>query len=105
MQPFIRVSDADRQHVVDLLQRHTTAGRLSLDEFGTRVDAANRAVTRQDLAVLTADLPTEPTGGDAQRFPLRTTLIVAGTVVALLVIVAVVAGLAGWSDMGPMMGH
>jgi hypothetical protein len=53
----IRASDEDRQRVVDLLQQHTSTGRLSLDEFTERVDVAYKAVTLGDLAVVTRDLP------------------------------------------------
>jgi hypothetical protein len=102
MQPNIRASDAERQHVVDILQRQTSAGRLTLDEFETRVDAAQRAVTRADLAALTADLP-QPTTPRARR-PLVIGLVVAAIVVVLLIVTAILAGLAGWGHMGPMMG-
>jgi hypothetical protein len=68
MQPHIRVSDADREHVVDLLQCYPSEGRLSLDEFSDRVDVAQRARTYGELAALTADLPApEPAGGDRRR--------------------------------------
>ena len=39
------------------LQRHVGAGRLTLDEFSTRADAAYRADTLQDLDALLDDLP------------------------------------------------
>lgn len=102
MQPFMRVSDADRQDVVDILQEHTAAGRLSLNEFTARVDAANRAVTHADLVPLTADLPTPvPAVPPVRRWP--TGLVVAGIVLALLLVVALVAGLTSGMHMGPMM--
>jgi hypothetical protein len=105
MQPHIRVSDADRERVVDLLQRHTSDGRLSLDEFSTRVDAAQRARTHGELAVITADLPAQPESPGGGRRPLVLGLIIAGIVLALLIIAAVVAGIAGMGHMGPMMRH
>jgi hypothetical protein len=55
----IRASDEDRQRVVDLLQRHTAAGRLTLDEFTERVGDVYSARTLGDLATLTRDLPAE----------------------------------------------
>ena len=39
------------------LSRHLAAGRLNLDEFDQRSTAALAAVTLDDLAALTADLP------------------------------------------------
>ena len=58
--PGLRASDDDRQRVVAALERHTTAGRLSLDEFSERVSLVYAAATQSDLARLTADLPAEP---------------------------------------------
>ena len=56
----VRASDDDRERVVAALQRHTAAGRLTLDEFAERVDAACGARTLDELAVVTRDLPAEP---------------------------------------------
>lgn len=55
--PAIRASDADREHLADLLGEHLIAGRLNLDEFQERTDAAYAAVTLADLAPLLSDLP------------------------------------------------
>lgn len=55
----IRASDDDRERIVALLQRHTAAGRLDLDEFAERVEAACGARTLGELAVVTRDLPAE----------------------------------------------
>jgi hypothetical protein len=61
----LRASDADRQHVVAALERHTSAGRLNLDEFAERVDRVLAARTQAELHDLIGDLPTEPTGPGA----------------------------------------
>ena len=53
----IRASDEDRQRVVTALERHTGAGRLTLDEFAARVEAACGAVTQAELSAVTHDLP------------------------------------------------
>jgi len=55
----VRASDADRQRVIDALQRHTAAGRLTLDEFSERVGSVFAAQTMQELAAATVDLPVE----------------------------------------------
>jgi hypothetical protein len=60
-EPAVRASDDDRDAVLRALERHTAVGRLSLDEFDQRSTAALAAVTVDDLAALTADLPGEPT--------------------------------------------
>jgi hypothetical protein len=59
-EPALRASDDDRDIVLQALERHTAVGRLSLDEFDQRSTAALAAVTRDDLAALTADLPELP---------------------------------------------
>ncbi|OLT16083.1 hypothetical protein BJF78_15090 [Pseudonocardia sp. CNS-139] len=53
----LRVSDAEREHVVGLLQRATGSGLLDLDEFTRRVDTALAARTRAELNVVLLDLP------------------------------------------------
>jgi Domain of unknown function (DUF1707) len=59
-EPALRASDDDRDSVLRALERHTAAGRLSLDEFDKRSTAALVAVTLDDLAGLTTDLPPLP---------------------------------------------
>ena len=55
----LRASDAEREHAVDLLRRHATAGRITVDELDERCTAALGARTRGDLADLLRDLPHE----------------------------------------------
>jgi len=57
--PPIRASDAERERVARSFRDHLAAGRLTLDEFSTRVDLAYQAVTVGELRRLTADLPDE----------------------------------------------
>lgn len=59
-EPGLRAADDDRDTVLQTLERHVAAGRLTLDEFDQRSTAALAAVTLDDLAVLTADLPELP---------------------------------------------
>jgi hypothetical protein len=54
---FLRVSDAEREHVVGLLQRATGTGLLDIDEFTRRVDTAIAARTRGELNAVLLDLP------------------------------------------------
>jgi hypothetical protein len=53
----MRASDADREQAVAALRQHLAAGRLSIDEFGERLDQTYAARTLGDLADLQADLP------------------------------------------------
>lgn len=55
----IRASDDDRERVVAVLRDQTAQGRLTMDEFEERMDAAYAATTWDDLRTLTADLPVE----------------------------------------------
>ncbi len=53
----MRASDRDRQQVVDRLRSALEDGRLSMDEYVDRMEAAYKAATYGDLAPLCADLP------------------------------------------------
>ena len=87
--PGLRASDADRQRVVDALERHTAAGRLTLDEFGQRADRVFAATTLAELAAVTSDLPPLPGVGPQHRqlamaFALALlTLVVLGVILAI----------------------
>jgi len=59
-QPELRVSDRERDLVVDQLHRHVTDGSLTLDEFTERVGAALEARTRGELEAVTFDLAPVP---------------------------------------------
>ena len=54
--PRIRASDADRDRVAALLREHHAAGRLTVEEFGERMDQALDAKTLGELDQLLADL-------------------------------------------------
>ena len=86
----MRASDEDRHRVVDALQRHTEAGRLSLDEFTERVDNAYAARTLAELDAVTRDLPAEsvttPTPLDTGRRDLLVIFAVAGVALVLLLV-------------------
>lgn len=58
----LRVSDAEREQVVELLGQATAEGRLTLDEYAERATEAHNAKTRGELVRLTADLPTSSPG-------------------------------------------
>lgn len=67
----LRVSDADRAHVRQLLERAVGAGMLTLDEYAERVDIALAARTRGELNVVLTDLPdmqlAAPSGASVPR--------------------------------------
>ncbi len=53
----MRVSDAERSEIADILSKHYADGRLDQAEFNERVDRAMRAKTRGDFRGLLDDLP------------------------------------------------
>ena len=55
--PQMRASDDDRDRAAALLREHHAAGRLTVEEFGERLDAAYQAKTLGDIDKLMADLP------------------------------------------------
>jgi Domain of unknown function (DUF1707) len=59
--PGLRASDADRERLVDELEEHAIAGRLTTDEFEQRTGQAYEAKTVGELDALRRDLP--PTTG------------------------------------------
>ncbi|MDV6011000.1 DUF1707 domain-containing protein [Haloechinothrix sp. LS1_15] len=52
-----RVSDAEREYVVGILQKATGKGLIDLDGFSERADTAYSARTRQELNAVLSDLP------------------------------------------------
>ena len=53
----LRVSDAERNEVADMLSEHYADGRLDAAELKDRLDQAMGAKTRADLSGLLTDLP------------------------------------------------
>jgi hypothetical protein len=94
----VRAADADRERVFAELQRHTAAGRLSMDEFSERAAAVYGSRTMGELAALTADLPHDRRPAAILPIPRAgwTLLVVVAIAVALL-------GLAAVAHGGPMM--
>ena len=56
-QQRVRASDRDRQQVVEQLRGALEDGRLTMEEYVDRMEAAYQAATYGDLAPLCADLP------------------------------------------------
>jgi len=65
MDPFVRASDADRDAVAERLREAHAEGRLTVEEFAERLDAAYEARTHGDLVPLTSDLPDPARSGSA----------------------------------------
>ncbi|MET8249610.1 DUF1707 domain-containing protein [Streptomyces sp. NPDC005202] len=55
--PELRASDADRERVAEVLRDALAEGRLDMEEFEERLEAAYKARTYGELTPLTRDLP------------------------------------------------
>src|SRR3954454_11447272 len=57
----LRISDADRHHVAEVLREAAGEGRIDLEELDQRLEATYPARTYPHLRPLTLDLPAAPT--------------------------------------------
>lgn len=67
----LRAARADRERVIDLLKAAFVQGRLTRDEFDTRVGQALASRTYAALTAVTADLPVELIEAVPRRPPAR----------------------------------
>src|SRR3954469_11883116 len=58
--PRLRISDADRHRVAEILREAAGEGRLDIDELDQRLEATYAARTYADLVPITMDLPSHP---------------------------------------------
>ncbi|MQS12714.1 DUF1707 and DUF4190 domain-containing protein [Streptomyces kaniharaensis] len=65
----MRAAQADRDRTVDVLKAAFAEGRLSMQEYEQRHEAASVAQTYGQLAVLVADLPSGPAPAPAAYDP------------------------------------
>jgi DUF1707 SHOCT-like domain len=92
--PEIRVSDADREQTVKLLERHHVDGRLTWEEFSERMESAYNARTREDLRRTLVNLPPlnqprPPAERGAPSGPNWRSSLTAPVVIAVLIALAV----------------
>ncbi|HMC68520.1 MAG TPA: DUF1707 domain-containing protein, partial [Mycobacteriales bacterium] len=71
----VRVSDAERDAVIELLKERTADGTLTLDEFAGRVERALAARTRGDLRTATEGLGANAPVPTRGRVPSHHTLL------------------------------
>jgi Domain of unknown function (DUF1707)/2TM domain len=103
----LRVSDADREHLVERLRRAAGEGRLDLAELDERLTAAYAARTRGDLEALVRDLPRERER-DRGRHPAGVTrqpdFVPYLGVMALLVAIWALTGMGYFWPVWPALG-
>jgi hypothetical protein len=76
--PAFRASDAEREAAMGRLRDAAAEGRMTFEELADRIEAADGAVTRNDLERLTEDLPPAPAATastEAERLPTRTSTV------------------------------
>jgi hypothetical protein len=104
----IRVSDADRNHVIDRLQQATSEGRLSLDELDDRITDAMAARTWSDLDPLVDDLPAAPEAAGVEAGPATepsvSPAVTRAAAAAVLGMGALSIPLSFWSAWGNVLG-
>jgi uncharacterized protein DUF1707 len=66
---YLRASDADREHVVEVVKTAFVQGMLTKAELDARVGQAFVSRTHGDLAAVTADLPAGPIRAQPVRKP------------------------------------
>ncbi len=71
----LRVSDEDRERMVDFLKTAFVQGRLSLGELAHRTGQALEARTRAQLTAVTADIPVVPAPPAPQSPAARTSAV------------------------------
>jgi hypothetical protein len=85
----VRVSDADRERVTELLREHAAAGRLETAELEERLERAYAARYGSDLAAVLAELPPEPAPRARAARPHAPTPLLPIAILALVALAAV----------------
>jgi hypothetical protein len=100
-------SHAYREQVIEVLKAAFVQGRLTRDEFGTRVGQAFTSRTYAELTEITADLPAGLMGAQAPRQLARTrpwlsmnAAFSAGAFAMLAALVGMLAAIASRSEIG-----
>ena len=66
----LRISDADRDQISNVLAEHAAEGRLTIDDLDRRLGVLYAAQTRAEVAPLVADLPLLVAPGEARHHTL-----------------------------------
>ena len=74
----LRISDAERHQVAEILREAAGEGRLDLDELDSRLEATYAARTYADLVPITMDLPAHPQSAAPVTRAASSSLVVPG---------------------------
>ena len=105
----LRASDSEREQVAGVLRDHAAQGRLDVDELADRLERAYAARTRTELAVLTRDLPEEPSvrhrsARDKARRELREHVVAYALVNLFLIGIWAASGAGYFWPIWPLLG-
>ncbi|MGH9245348.1 MAG: DUF1707 SHOCT-like domain-containing protein [Acidimicrobiales bacterium] len=89
--PDVRVSQRERDLVIEALRQHIAEGRLDVDEFGDRVEEALAAKTRAELRETLRYLPALPNPPRPRRPLLSRAALIVALVVGVLGVVGLMA--------------
>jgi hypothetical protein len=90
----LRVGDADRERVMELLRGHAVAGRLDAGELEDRVERAYAARYGAELEAVLAELPTAPERSSRPARRSRPAPLLLPIAVGALIAAAALSG--GW---------
>jgi len=102
-----RVSDAERDAVVEQLRLNMADGRLDIEEYGERVAATLAARTGADLQAVLADLPQVVPPEEAvrkRRASVRAILVPYLAVNLFLVVIWAISGFGYFWPIWPILG-
>jgi Domain of unknown function (DUF1707)/2TM domain len=102
-----RVSDAEREAVVEQLRLNMADGRLDIDEFGERVESTLAARTGAELQAILADLPHVVPPDEAVRkrkASVRAILLPYVSVNLFLIVIWAVGGFGYFWPIWPIVG-
>ncbi|HZS93329.1 MAG TPA: DUF1707 domain-containing protein [Chloroflexota bacterium] len=105
----MRVADADRERVAELLRQNFSEGRLTYAEFQERLEQAYASKTFADLDTVTADLPApapaRPDRQSVRRARTRNHVITYVTIMVFLIIIWAITSPGGYFwPIWPILG-
>lgn len=104
----MRVADADRERVAELLRHNYSEGRLTYAEFQERLEQAYASKTFADLDAVTVDLPTpapaRPDRQSVRRARTRNHVITYVTIMLFLIVIWAITGAGYFWPIWPILG-
>lgn len=104
----MRVADADRERVAELLRQNYSEGRLTYSEFQERLEQTYASKTFADLEQVTVDLPgptpARPDRQSVRRARTRNHVITYVTIMVFLIAIWAITGAGYFWPIWPILG-